>query len=247
MNEASPPAAPASDRVRLRRVHHRGHYDRASLDAVLDAGQVCHLGFATPEGPYVIPTLYWREGDHVYFHGSSASRTLRGLADGLQVCLTVSLIDGLVLARSGFHCSVNYRAAMLFGHAELVSDPAEVTARMKTFVDGLVPGQWDRLRPVTDQELKATKLLRLKIDEASAKIRTGGPLDDEEDYALPIWAGVVPMETRYGAPIPDPRNLAETPMPDAIAALQGQPVNPMPEGWEPPVDTHGAVKADPDA
>ncbi len=243
MNDASPSATAASDRVRVRRVHQRGHYDRANLDAVLDAGMVCHLGFSTEQGPFVIPTLYWREDDHVYFHGSAASRTLRAGAGGIDVCLTVSHIDGLVLARSGFHCSVNYRAAMLFGRAEEVTDRDEVLSRMQTFVDGLVPGHWDRLRAVTDQELKATKLLRLAIDEASAKIRTGGPLDDEEDYALPIWAGVVPMEARYGTPIPDPRNLPGTAIPPAVAALAGQPVNAMPEGWQPPAANHGPVKA----
>lgn len=221
--------APASDRVRVRRVHERGHYDRATLDAVLDAGMVCHLGYVTEAGPVVIPTLYWREGDHVYWHGSSASRTLRALAPGAQVCLTVSHIDGLVLARSGFHHSVNYRAAMLFGTAEEVTDRAEVEARLKVFIDGIVPGRWDSLRPATEQEMKATKLLRLRIDEASAKVRTGGPVDDEEDYALPIWAGVVPMATRYGALQPDPRNLPGVAVPDAVAALVGAAVGAPPE------------------
>lgn len=229
VSEAARPAGeeagPRSEKVRVRRLHQRGHYDRASLDAVLDAGMVCHLGFATPEGPFVVPTLYWREGDYVYWHGSSASRTLRAVAAGTPVCLTVSHIDGLVLARSGFHCSVNYRAAMLFGVAEEVTDPAVMTAGLRAFVDGLVPGQWDRQRPVTAQELKATKLLRLRIDEASAKIRTGGPNDDEEDYALPIWAGVVPIECRFGAPQPDPRNHPDAVLPAEIAALEGRLVN----------------------
>ncbi len=214
---------PPTDRVRVRRIHTRGHYDRATLDAVLDAGMVCHVGFVSEDGPIVLPTLYWRDGDHVYVHGSSASRTLRALAGGTDICLTVSHIDGLVLARSGLKCSVNYRAAMLFGRAEEVTDYAEMRRRFAWFVDNIVPGQWERMREVTDHELKATKLLRLAIDEASAKIRTGGPKDEEEDCALPIWAGVVPLSTHYGAPIVDEKVAAEVPLPADIAALEGKP------------------------
>lgn len=229
MNVADGKAKPRTDRVRVRRMHQRGHYDRASIDAVLDAGMVCHLGYMTAQGPVVMPTLYWREGDHVYWHGSAASQTLRTLAPGAQVCLTVTHMDGLVLARSGFHHSANFRSAVLFGNAEAVTDPDEVLARLKTFMEGIVPGRWDTIRPVTAQELKATTLLRLAIDEASAKIRTGGPVDDEEDYVLPIWSGVVPITAQYGTPVPDPRNLPEVALPTEIAAMVGRPYGAPPK------------------
>jgi len=210
---------PVTDRTRLRRLHSRGAHDRATIDAILDAMPLCHVGYVRDGKPVVTPTLQWREGDRVYWHGSSASRALRA-ADGTDVCLTVSILDGLVLARSAFHHSVNYRSVMIFGRATAVDDPAEKVARMRTFVEGLYPGRWDGLRPLTDQEVKATTVLSMPIDEASAKIRTGGPVDDDEDYALPIWAGVVPVTLILGAPEADPRNLSEVAEPPHVSSVE---------------------------
>ena len=202
---ARPSAAP-SDRVRVRRMGERGAYDRATIDAILDATPIAHVGFVHKGQPFVVPTLHWREGDRVYWHGSAASRMLE-TANGADVGLTVTLLDGFVLARSAFHHSANYRSVMLIGRATLVADPAEKEARLQAFVDGLFPGRWEGLRPINAQELKATQVLWLPIDEASAKVRTGGPKDDEKDYALPIWAGVLPIAQQVGAPRNDPLNL----------------------------------------
>ena len=199
---------PVTGRSRLRRNHNRGHFDRATIDAILDATVQCHVGYLLDGRPMVTPTFQWREGDHVYWHGSSASRALRRSA-GAEVCLTVTLMDGLVLARSAFHHSVNYRSVMLFGRAVQVTDPEAKTRHLQRFVEAMSPGRWDLLRPMTDQELKATTVLSLPIAEGSAKIRTGPPVDAEEDYALPIWAGVVPVTRGFGAPVPDPRNLPD--------------------------------------
>jgi len=210
---------PVTDRTRLRRLHARGAHDRATIDAILDAMPLCHVGYVRDGKPVVTPTLQWREGDRVYWHGSSASRALRA-ADGTDVCLTVSILDGLVLARSAFHHSVNYRSVMIFGRATAVDDPAEKVARMRTFVEGLYLGRWDGLRPLTDQEVKATTVLSMPIDEASAKIRTGGPVDDDADYALPIWAGVVPVTLILGAPEADPRNLSEVAEPPHVSSVE---------------------------
>lgn len=194
-----------SERTRLRRLHERGSYEREIINAILDAGMICHVGYVVDGSPYVTPTIYWREEDRVFWHGSSASRMLRHQSAGAPVCLTVSHLDGLVLARSGFHHSVNYRAVMIFGQAEPVTDPAAKEAHLKRFVDGLFPGRWDELRAVDGQEVKATTVLSMPIDEASAKLRAGPPKDDEEDYALPIWAGVLPLKLVAGEPVPDPR------------------------------------------
>ncbi len=207
-----------TERTRLRRVHQRGHYDRESIDGILDAGMICHVGYVIDGRPYVTPTIYWREGDRVYWHGSSASRMLRKAEDA-EVCLTVTHVDGLVLARSAFHHSANYRSVMLFGRAAKVADPVDKTNRLKTFVDQLYPGRWEELRPMTEQELKATTILSIPIDEASAKVRTGPPVDDEEDYALPVWAGTVPIGDVYGAPEPCPRLAEGTPLPEHVTAL----------------------------
>lgn len=203
-----------TERVRVKRMHERGDYDRATIDAILDAQPVAHVGYVLGGGsgggaqagaqPLVTPTLQWREGDHVYWHGSAASRMLE-TAEGADVCVTVTLIDGIVLARSAFHHSVNYRSVMLLGHATIVTDPAEKEARLRAFVEQWFPGRWDILRPATAQELKATSVLSIPISEGSAKVRTGPPKDDEEDYALPIWAGVLPLTVTSLPPIPDPR------------------------------------------
>lgn len=199
----SRPSKAPSERVRVKRLHDRGDYDRASIDAILDACPVAHVGYTFDGAPFVTPTLQWREGDHVYWHGSAASRMLEA-SDGADVCVTVTMLDALVLARSAFHHSVNYRSVMLLGRATMVTEPAEKEARLKAFVDTLFPGRWDILRPATAQELKATSVLSIPISEASAKVRQGPPKDDEEDYALDIWAGLLPVSTVVGAPIDDP-------------------------------------------
>lgn len=207
-----------TDRSRLRRAHERGHYDRSTVNAILDAQPMCSVGYVIDGKPYVTPTLQWREGDHVYWHGSSASRALRA-SKAAEVCLTVSILDGFVMARSGFHHSVNSRSVMLFGTAFVVLE-AEKEARLSAFIDGLWPGRAAHLRPNSAQELKATTVLGLKIGEGAAKVRSGGPVDDEEDYALPIWAGVIPVETRVGPLEPDPRNLAGVAPPEHLTGFR---------------------------
>jgi uncharacterized protein len=199
-------ARPASERVRLRRRRERGSYDRAVIDAILDEALIAHLGITDEDGrPLVIPTLHARGGDLVYIHGSVGSRTLRALAAGAPACLTVSLIDGLVLARSAMHHSANYRSVMLMGQARSVEEPEEKLAAFEAIVEHIVPGRWRDVRPPTHKELKATSVLAIPIDEASAKVRVGPPLDDEEDYSLPAWAGVIPLITEARTPEPDPR------------------------------------------
>jgi len=199
---------PFSDRVRLRRRRDRGSHERETIDAILDEALVAHLGIVEDGQPLVLPTLHARAGDVVYCHGSVASRTIRAMASGAPVCLTVSLIDGLVLARSAMHHSANYRSVVLLGRARLVEDRDEVLAAFEAIVERLVPGRWHDVRAPTEKELQATALVALGIEEASAKVRTGPPLDDEPDYALPAWAGVIPLSLHAGAPVPDPR-LAE--------------------------------------
>jgi|HubBroStandDraft_2_1064218.scaffolds.fasta_scaffold00101_11 nitroimidazol reductase NimA-like FMN-containing flavoprotein (pyridoxamine 5'-phosphate oxidase superfamily) len=195
-----------SERVRVRRKRERASYDRGVIDAILDEALIAHLGIVDETGqPFVIPTLHARRGDVVYCHGSTASRTLRALAAGAPACLTVSLLDGLVLARAAMHHSANYRSAMLIGQATIVEDPAEKRAALRAVVEHIVPGRWDDVRAPTENELKATSVLALPIDEASAKIRSGGPLDDEQDHALPAWAGVIPLANTARSPEPDPR------------------------------------------
>ena len=199
-------------RSRVKRNHERAVYDRAGVYAVLDATPFCHVAYLVDGEPRITPTFQWREGDHVYWHGSSASRFLRKAA-GARVSLCVSCLDGMVLARSAFHHSVNYRSAILYGEAEVVRDAAEKEARLRVFLEGLYPGRWETLREMTAKELKATMVLGMPIVEGAAKVRVGPPGDDEEDYALPIWAGVVPLRQVADAPVADPRNLAgvETP------------------------------------
>ncbi len=186
----------------------RGAYDRTTIEAILDEALIAHLGFAVEKTPHVIPTLHARVGERVYFHGSSASRTVRALAAGTPMCLTVTLIDGLVLARSAVHHSVNYRSVVVFGQATAIEESTEKMAAIEAFTERLVPGRWEEARPPSAKELKAIQVLSLPLDEASAKLRTGPPIDDEEDYALDVWAGVIPLQTTLGAPIPDAR-LAE--------------------------------------
>ncbi len=194
-----------SARSRVRRAPKRAAYDRATIDAVLDAALVCHLGFTDADGqPYVIPTLHARVGDTVYVHASTAARMTRTLAAGAPVCLTVTLVDGLVLAKSAFHHSVNYRSVVLLGRMTLVTGAAERRAALDAFVEQIVPGRTADARAANAKELKATQVLALPIDEASAKVRTGGPVDDPDDLALPAWTGVIPLTTVPGAPVGEP-------------------------------------------
>jgi len=216
-----------SERVRLLRKRERGRHDRATIDAILDEALIAHLGIADEHGqPFVIPTLHARRGDVVYLHGSTASRTLRALATGAQVCLTVSLLDGLVLARSVMHHSANYRSAMLLGRARLLVEREEQLAAMEAIVEHIVPGRWAEARQPTENELKATAVLELPIEEASAKVRTGGPEDDEPDYELPVWAGVLPIASETRAPLPDPRLAPGIAVPAAVAGYGRPPGSP---------------------
>ena len=196
-----------SERTRVKRLNKRAKYDAETVHAILDATPICNVGYAFNGAPYVTPTLQWREGDRVYWHGSSASRMLEACEEA-QACLTVSLIDGFVMARSAFNHSCNYRSVMIFGTAVKVTTPVEKEMRLRTFTEGLWPGRWDMLRPVTAQEIKATTVLSMPLDEASAKVRVGPPGDDEEDYALPIWAGVIPVRQQVIALVDDSRLIA---------------------------------------
>jgi nitroimidazol reductase NimA-like FMN-containing flavoprotein (pyridoxamine 5'-phosphate oxidase superfamily) len=204
MPDSLPPYEP-TPRNRIRRHPERAHYDRECVFAILDAAVMCHVGYVIDGLPYVTPTLFWREGERLYWHGSSASRMLRSQAGGLPVCLTVSHADGLILARCAFRHSLNYRAVMAFGTAAIVDDPAEKEAGFNAFIERLYPGRTARMRRIAPQELKATSLMGMTIEHASAKIRAEGPLDLEEDYAADCWAGTVPLGLRVGAAIPDPK------------------------------------------
>ena len=200
-------------RTRVRRLPKRGNYDRETINAILDEAFICHVGFAFDGQPYVIPTGFARVGEHLYIHGSSASRMLRALSEGIDVCITVTLVDGLVLARSAFHHSINYRSVVILGKAELVTDTDEKYKALKAFTEHVVPGRWPDVRWPNEIELKATTVLKLPIEEASAKLRTGGPIDEEEDYDLDVWAGVIPLNLSAGRAIPDTRlkSTIETP------------------------------------
>jgi uncharacterized protein len=198
-------ATAPTDRTRVRRVPQRGVYERETVEAILDESLISHVGFVHDGYPVVIPTLHARLGDRLYLHGSAASRMLRTLQNGVPVCVTATLVDGLVLARSAFHHSVNYRSAVVFGHATAVEAEQDRLEALELFTEKLVPGRWADVRPPTRQELKGTTVLRLPLDEASAKVRTGPPVDDDEDYDLPVWAGVLPLGTQVAAPQPDPR------------------------------------------
>lgn len=196
-----------TERTQVRRLPKRGVYDKALIHSILDEGFVCHAGFVVDGRPYVIPTGYARVDERIYLHGSAASRMLRKLDQGVDVCVTVTLVDGLVLARSAFHHSMNYRSVVVLGKARLVTDRDEKLAALRSFTNHVVPERWEEVRPPTEQELKATSVLALPLDEVSAKVRTGPPIDDEEDYSLPIWAGVVPICTQIGEPLSDDRVL----------------------------------------
>ncbi|WP_185973439.1 MULTISPECIES: pyridoxamine 5'-phosphate oxidase family protein [unclassified Mesorhizobium] len=198
---------PTTSRNRVKRLHERGSYDHAAVFAVLDAGLLCHVAYTFDGQPYCTPTIHWREGDMLYWHGSSASRMLRQLRGGTPACLTVSHLDGLVLARTGFNHSANYRSAMCFGTARIVDEPEEKMKALAGVVDRFYPGRSETLRPISAQEAKATMVIGMRIEEASAKVRAKGVGDDEEDYGHPVWAGVIPVRTVIGAAEPCPRLL----------------------------------------
>jgi len=205
-----------TDRTQVKRLPKRGQYDREVVYKILDTAFVCHVGFSVEGQPYVIPTNYGRAGDTLYLHGSAASRMLRTLSEGVPVCVTVTHVDGLVLARSAFHHSVNYRSVVILGTAKLVEDRAGKNEALRIFTEHVMKGRWDDVRQPTDQELKATTVLSLQLEEVSAKVRTGGPVDDEGDYTLPVWAGVLPLETVVKLPIPDAQRKNDPPIPDYL-------------------------------
>ncbi|MBX7219055.1 MAG: pyridoxamine 5'-phosphate oxidase family protein [Blastocatellia bacterium] len=194
-----------TSRTTVKRLPKRGVYDREEINRILDEGFICHVGFVVDGQPFVIPTGYGRDGHFLYIHGSAVSRMLRNLKEGVEVCVTVTLVDGLVLARSAFHHSFNYRSVVIFGKAALVEDETEKMAALRTFTNHIIPNRWEEVREPNEPEMKGTLVLALPISEASAKIRVGPPVDDDEDYALPVWAGVIPLSLEAGTPIDDPK------------------------------------------
>ncbi len=211
-----------NERTRVVREPQRGIYDRETIYKILDEGMVCHVGFSANDQPFVIPTLYARVGDAVYFHGSAASRMLRSVSAGLSVCLTVTLTDGIVLARSVFNHSMNYRSVVALGKATLVDAPPEKLEALRAFTEKILPKRWDDVRQPNEKELKATSILRLPLTEVSAKIRVGPPEDDAPDYDLPVWAGVIPMHITTDAPIRDERCGPAIPLPSYMEAYKRQ-------------------------
>ncbi|MBE9066582.1 pyridoxamine 5'-phosphate oxidase family protein [Leptolyngbya cf. ectocarpi LEGE 11479] len=203
-------------RTQVKRVPKRGHYDLETVYSILDAGLICHVGFATEGQPFVIPTAYGRLDNRLFIHGAAASRMLRSLQQGIEVCVTVTLLDGLVLARSAMHHSMNYRSVVMFGTAELVSEREEKLKALYAFTEHVMAGRWAETREPNEQELQATTVLALPIDEASAKIRTGPPVDDAADYELPHWAGVIPLRMQAGEPIVDPKLAAGIAVPEQV-------------------------------
>jgi nitroimidazol reductase NimA-like FMN-containing flavoprotein (pyridoxamine 5'-phosphate oxidase superfamily) len=202
-----------TQRTTLKRLPQRGSFERQQINEILDEGFICHVGFVVNGEPVVIPTGYARAGDALIIHGSQASRMVRQLGQGIDVCVTVTLIDGLVLARSAFHHSMNYRSVVVFGRARVIEERAEKMSALTALSDHMIPGRWDEVREPTDRELQLTTVLSIPLSEASAKVRTGPPVDDEEDYELPVWAGVIPLEMMANEPVPDPRLGTNTPAP----------------------------------
>lgn len=192
-----------TERTKVKRIPKRGVYERETINEILDEAFICHVGFTIDEKPFVIPTGYARDGDNLLIHGSSASRMLRAMAWEVDVCVTVTLIDGLVLARSAFHHSMNYRSVVIFGKAKIIKDEREKLEALRLFTEHIIPNRWAEIRPPNEKELKATMVLSLPIEEASAKIRAGSPSDDDEDYALDVWAGVIPLRLKKDAPVSD--------------------------------------------
>jgi len=204
-----------TERTRVKRLPDRGRHDRETVNAILDAALIAHVAYEKDGEPAVLPTAHWRTGDTLYIHGHSKNAMLHA-ARGKPISICVTLLDGLVLARSGFHHSINYRSVVIYGTARDITDPNEKMAALKVFTDKIAPGRWDEIRPPNAQELKATMVLAIPIEEASAKIRSGPPVDDEQDYALPVWAGVVPIDRIAGVAVPDDRLPKGTPLPDYI-------------------------------
>jgi hypothetical protein len=205
-----------TDRTRVHRLPKRGVYEREAIYRILDEGLVCHVGFVVEGKPVVIPTGYGRKDDTLYVHGSTASRMFRALGKGAEVCVTVTLVDGLVLARSAFHHSMNYRSVVLFGRATALEDPAAKREGLRVFTEHVAPGRWQEVRQPSETELKATTVLAIPLDEVSAKVRTGPPLDDEEDYALNVWAGVLPLDLTPQPPVADERLPKEIAVPEYV-------------------------------
>jgi uncharacterized protein len=208
-------------RTRVVREANRAVYDRDAIYKILDEGFVCHVGFATEGQPFVIPTMFARVDDHLYFHGSAASRMLRGLSSGLPVCLTVTLTDGLILARSVFNHSMNYRSVVVLGIAVAIEDPPEKLRALEAFTEKMLPGRWNDARQPNEKELKATSILKLPLTEVSAKVRTGVVEDDAEDYALPVWAGIIPLRLVADAPVRDDRCDPGIPTPAYAKSFKG--------------------------
>jgi hypothetical protein len=203
--ESSTPSYPPTERTQVKRRPTRGVYDKEQVHAILDEGFICHVGFVLDGQPFVIPTAYARSGEQIYIHGAPASRLMKGKE--VDVCLTVTLTDGLVLARSAFHTSINYRSVVVLGKARQVTDLIEKWQALRCFTNHVIAGRWEQAKQPTEQELKATTVLSLPLEEVSAKVRSGPPIDDEEDYALPVWGGVVPVIQSFGEPVPDNRVL----------------------------------------
>ena len=210
----------ATERTTLKRLPVRGAFDRETVYRILDEAFICHVGFSVEAQPYVIPTGFGRIDDSLYVHGSAASRMLRSLEGGIAVCVTVTLVDGLVLARSAFHHSMNYRSVVILGTATVVNESNEKMTALRAISDQIVPGRWDEVREPNENELKATLVLRLPLVEVSAKIRTGPPIDDEEDMDLNVWAGELPLSLTTGTPVPDAKLRVAATIPDYIAGYR---------------------------
>jgi len=205
-----------SKRTELRRLPDRGSHEWATITQILDAGFLAHVGFCLDSQPFVIPTLYGRDGEKLYLHGSGASRMLRELESGIPACVTVTLVDGLVLSRSAFDHSMNYRSIVAFGTAREVVDPEQKVKSLRVISEHLIAGRWAEVRGPSHKELKATRVLAFSIEEASSKVRSGPPLDDESDYGLPVWAGVLPLEVKSSPPIPDDKLVEGITLPDYV-------------------------------
>ena len=212
---------PVSDRTRVRRLPERGKYDRATINAIIDEALICHVGIVSVDGsPVVIPTIHARAGDTLYFHGSPASRLLRSMRAEDEICVTVTLLDGLVVARSAFHNSMNYRSVVVMGRPRIVDDRGEKLAALELVTNHVLAGRWQQSREVTEKEIKGTLVAAIDLGEASAKIREGGPVDNEADYAEPIWAGVIPLSLAPGDPIPDDRLMPGVAPPASVVAYE---------------------------
>jgi len=208
-------------RTTLKRAHERGTYDRATVHAILDEALICHVAFLHDGAPAAIPTAHWRDGDVLYIHGSSASRAIRALEAGSPACVAVTLTDGLVLARSGFHSSINYRSVVIYGRARKIADDREKLEKLKTFMEKIAPGRWDGLRAPNSKEMKATTVLAFDLEEVSAKVRAGGVVDEPEDMDDPVWAGVVPVHRTFGTPEPDSQLAPEIALPRYLKGYKG--------------------------